>query len=129
MCKRKNVCEIEYATGISDTDVKKYIDENYSPRNISIEFILHMYSQDNTYRRTFTASHIIPIGDLFKINGVSEAVIDRTGSPVTDLDVLNAIHFEPIVTSLREMYETLGFEIGNIIIDTDDVNEEPNNDD
>lgn len=114
-----DVYEIDYNSTCSDNCVLDDMVAGYRPDNITIDFYLHVMNDAKTCRRTFVAQHKIPIGDLFADDELAKLLYSQRGKPITTPDVLYAlIDVENIVQALTKMYEDLGFEVGDVIIDS-----------
>ena len=114
-----DVYEIDYNSTYSDNCVLDDMVAGYLPDNITIDFYLHVMNDAKTCRRTFVAQHKIPIGDLLAGDELARLLYSQRGKPITTPDVLDAlIDIENIVQALTIMYETLGFEVGEVIYDT-----------
>lgn len=114
-----DVYEIDYSSTYSDNCVLDDMVGGYRPDNITIDFYLHVMNDAKTCRRTFVAQHKIPIGDLFADDELAKLIYNQRGRPITTPDVLDAlVDVENIVQALTKMYEELGFEVGDVIIDS-----------
>ena len=114
-----DVYEIDYSSAYSDNCVLDDMVAGYRPDNITIDFYLHVMNDAKTTRRTFVAQHKIPIGDLFADDELAKLIYSQRGRPITTPDVLDAlVDVENIVQALTKMYEELGFEVGDVIIDS-----------
>ena len=114
-----DVYEIDYNSTNSDNCVLDDMVAGYRPDNITIDFYLHVMNDAKTCRRTFVAQHKIPIGDLFADDELAKLLYSQRGKPITTPDVLDAlVDVENIVQALTKMYEELGFEVGDVIIDS-----------
>lgn len=114
-----DVYEIDYNATYSDNCVLDDMVAGYRPDNITIDFYLHVMNDAKTCRRTFVAQHKIPIGDLLAGDDLARLLYSQRGKPITTPDVIDAlIDIENIVQALTIMYETLGFEVGEVIYDT-----------
>lgn len=119
-----DVYEIDYSSIYSDNSVLDDMVGGYRPDNITIDFYLHVMNDAKTTRRTFVAQHKIPIGDLFADDELAKLIYSQRGRPITTPDVLDAlVDVENIVQALTKMYEELGFEVGDVIIDSVPVEE------
>ena len=115
------VVNINYESGMYDGQIRKFQKENYIPRSVVIDVYLNVHSPDKTRILTRVVSHTLPIHTLFEDDTVREWIYDnRDGVPVSDLDVVDAITgtiTENTTQALRDVYESLGFEVHHIAVD------------
>lgn len=119
-----DVYEIDYNETYSDNCVLNDM-MDYRPDNIIIDFYLHLMNEAKTCRRTFVVKHTIPVGDLFANDDIAEIIYKQKDKPITTPDVLDSlVDIENIVQALTAMYENLGFEVGDVIYDTEPPRDE-----
>ena len=114
----ENIVEIKY-NGTVGREVEEFQKESYIPRSVTIDVYLHVYSPNNTERVTRVVSHILPIYDLFTNETIRNWIFSKQGV-ITDLSVMDAITgniTENVCQAFRDVYQLLGFEVDNVIVD------------